>query len=118
MKDVKPDPPEVIEPEVLPPEPDPPPPGRRDPLAGIKRRLLMIFVGVLLDALDFLTMGRAGIQVGFLAGFLAAFTLFSLLQLPLKKRILFSIGAGIYCMIPMTERFPLGTILAIMFGLR
>ena len=110
--------PEVIEPEVLPPDPKGNSNKSREQSDWLKRRITVIGIGLFLDTLDFLTFGPIGIRIGFLAGFIAAFILFSLLKIDLKRRILYSLGAGIYCLIPGTERIPLGTVLGALFGLR
>ena len=108
--------PEAIEPEVLPPESG----GPRTTLPphGVKGRLTWILIGLLLDALDFMTMGPLGIRAGFLAGFFAAFGLLSWVRIPLKRRLLYSLAAGIYCTIPGTEGLPLGTLLAALIKIR
>ena len=118
MNDSTPREPEVIEPEVLPPEQKRSGPGASPPRSGTKSRLAMILVGFLLDGLDLLTFGPLGIRLGFIVGFLAAFFLFSSVGIPMKKRLLYSLAAGVYCLIPGTERWPLGTILAALMGLR
>lgn len=105
--------PEVIEPEVLPPEDD----GRRLPPGDKPGRLTWIFIGFMLDALDALTLGPLGLKIGIPAGILVGFALFSLLKVPLRRRVLYSIGAGIYCAVPMTGPLPLGTLLALLMKL-
>ena len=69
-----------------------------------------MLIGLSLDLLDFLTRGPLGVRVGFLAGFIAAFYLLGYARLPMKRRVLYSIGAGVYCLIPGTEMLPLGTL--------
>lgn len=105
--------PEVLEPEVLPPEND----DRRLPPGDEPGRLTWIFVGMMLDALDFLTFGPLGLKIGLPVGMLAGFALFSLLKIPLRRRVLYSIAAGIYCAVPATSPFPLGTLLALLMKL-
>jgi len=109
--------PEVLEPEVLPPDP-----GRQQKKTGdqpswINERIKAIGIGLVLDALDLVTLGPSGL-IGFLIGFLTTFYLFGLMKIDLQRRILYSVGAGIYCLIPGTERIPLGTILGTLFGLK
>ena len=110
--------PEVIEPEVLPPQRDTASRDTAPASRDARGRIMLILVGLLLDALDLLTFGPLGIRFGFFVGFVAAFVLFSLVGVSLKRRFLCSLLAGIYCLVPGTERFPLGTVLAAMMGLR
>ncbi len=105
--------PEAIEPEVLPPESD----GHRLPPGKQPGRLTWVFIGFMLDALDLLTLGPLGLKVGIPLGFLAGFALFSLLNIPLRRRVLYSVGAAIYCAAPATGPFPLGTLLALLMKL-
>jgi hypothetical protein len=78
----------------------------------------LVLIGLLLDMLDFLTRGTLGIRFGLPLGFAAALVLFTLAGIPLRRRILYSIAAGTYCLIPGTERFPLGTALGALLRLR
>jgi len=110
--------PEVIEPEVMPPDPERKSNRSRGQTDWVKKKITVIGIGFFLDALDFLTSGLIGIRFGFIAGFIAAFFLFSLMKIDLKRRILYSLGAGIYCWIPGTEVIPLGTILGALFELK
>jgi hypothetical protein len=105
--------PEILEPEVLPPETN----DRRLPPGDAPGRLTWIFIGMTLDLLDLVSLGPVGLKIGFPIGALAGYALFSLLQLPPKRRLLYSIAAGIYCAVPATAPLPLGTLLALLMKL-
>jgi hypothetical protein len=109
--------PEVLEPEVLPPEPGNSKKGPENRSTWINDRIKAIGIGLALDALDLITLGPSGL-IGFLIGFIVTFYLLGLMKIDLQRRILYSVGAGIYCLIPGTERIPLGTILGTLFGLK
>ena len=108
--------PDVLEPEVLPPK------SRGSESRGQQRpgsdRVKFILIGLTLDLLDYLTLGPIGLRVGFFVGALAAFGLLGFLRVPMAKRILISIGAGVYCMMPGTAPLPLGTLLGALLKLR
>lgn len=108
-----------VTPEVLPPESEgrsgdrPRPEESRGP-----SRMNLALIGLLLDMLDFLTRGTLGIRFGLPLGFIAAFVLLTLAGVPLRRRVLYSAAAGVYCLIPGTERFPLGTVFGVLLRLR
>lgn len=84
----------------------------------MNNRLLLILIGLLLDALDMLTLGPLGLKFGLPAGFITAYVLFSLVRIPLRRRLLYSLAAGLYCMLPGTAVVPLGALLGAWLGFR
>ena len=95
--------------EILPPKSGPESPPQKK--AG---RIHAVMVGLLVDALDLLTMGLVGIRIGFPLGAILTFYLLGIFRLPLQTRILISLAAGAYCAIPFTSLIPLGTLLTIL----
>jgi len=80
----------------------------------VNKRLLQtlapIVAGLILDVVDFFTAGPFGLSAGFILGFLVTWLLTQLFDLPVKRRLLPCILAGIYCTIPFTETIPLATL--------
>ena len=116
---------EVIEPEVLPPaaqaQDEGEPRKKKEPdedWTKWTKSMAPILVGIMIDGIDFMTMGPLGIQMGLIAGPIAAYAIASMYNMPFKYRILFAIGAGLYCTMPFTERLPLGTILGFILRFR
>jgi hypothetical protein len=110
----------VYEPEVLPPEPEPSgsvDPGRQK-WDRWKRTLGPVLIGLTVDVIDLATFGPLGLRSGFVLGALATFLLCSLYDFPVKYRLLLALSAGLYCMFPLTERLPLGTILGVVTRFR
>lgn len=110
-----------VTPEVLPPQSggygDPSPPHTQAGDPGPSRTHLAL-IGLVLDLLDLITWGPIGTRLGLPIGFAAAFALLTLAGMPLKRRLLLSAGAGLYCLLPGTERIPLGTLLGTFLRLR
>ncbi|MBU0676985.1 MAG: hypothetical protein KJ626_02625 [Verrucomicrobia bacterium] len=100
---------EVVEPEILPPEeerPQPPSAFRRMELS-----LGPVAAGIIIDVIDFVTFGQAGIMLGLLIGGTAAYWMCSVYRLPVYQRLLWAVAAGVYCTIPRTEFIPVATII-------
>lgn len=112
----------VLEPEVLPPEEATAPGGSRDSVArrapGERRSYLPLLTGLLLDLLDALTAGPIGLATGLLVGGGAVYFITTLHGLPVKQRLLLALAAGIYCTIPGTAPFPLGTLVGAYLNFR
>lgn len=66
--------------------------------------------GLLLDFVDFATMGPIGLVVGPFLGFATGFWICSAYRFSIWTKISLSLLAGIYCMVPMTEPLPLATL--------
>lgn len=69
--------------------------------------------GILLDTLDVATFGPFGLYFGLIIGFAAGWWISSVYGFRKQTKIIFSLLAGIYCMVPGTEFFPLATIIAV-----
>ena len=99
--------------EVLPPEAKPPDSPQVQP--GLLRRLESAFgpilAGMLIDLVDLATFGPIGIATGMLLGGGVAWWLCAIYGIPARQRWLWSLLAGAYCTIPMTEPFPIATLI-------
>lgn len=69
--------------------------------------------GMLLDTLDVATFGPFGLYFGLIIGFAAGWWISSVYGFRKQTKLIWSLLAGIYCMVPGTEFFPLATIIAI-----
>lgn len=76
----------------------------------LHRALGPILGGLILDFTDFATMGPVGIFLGPILGAVVVLWLSSLYQFSVKTKIVLAFLAGMYCMVPMTEPFPLATL--------
>ncbi len=74
------------------------------------RALGPIAGGLVLDFVDLATLGPIGLFLGPFLGFAAAMWICSIYRFSLRTKIWLSLLAGLYCMVPMTEPFPLATI--------
>ncbi len=101
----------VIEAEVVSEEPHPQHQGRSQPLPPV-------LAGMLLDLLDFFTAGPIGLFAGLAVGGVGAFVLGTLYKLPLKKKLWFTLAAGVYCSMPGTAPIPLGTLVGAWLGIQ
>jgi hypothetical protein len=87
----------------------------RDPRGLITRlheALGPILGGLILDVVDFATLGPLGLYIGWLAGALAGLWIASIYKFSWKARVLFAIFAAIYCTIPFTGPLPLATMVS------
>lgn len=109
---------EVLEPEVLPPVEKEPQRRNQKPFEDWKRSFGPVMLGMLIDAVDLLTLGPAGLRGGFILGSVAAYFMCSVYRLPFSYKILTSLVAGLYCMIPGTAFLPLATVLAFLSRFR
>ena len=71
-----------------------------------------IACGMILDAADLITFGPLGLYGGFLIGGLVGFWLASLYRFSLPLRLFWSLGAALYCTMPLTEFVPVATIIS------
>lgn len=81
-------------------------------LTRLSRALGPIAGGLLLDFVDLATLGPIGLFLGPFLGFAAGLWICSAYRFSTRTKIVLSLLAGIYCMIPMTEPFPLATLVA------
>jgi len=70
--------------------------------------------GILIDTLDIATFGPIGLYIGLFVGFAAGWWITSVYRFGKKTKLIWSLLAGIYCMIPGTAFFPLATIISVM----
>jgi len=66
--------------------------------------------GMILDAVDLITFGPAGLALGLPVGALAGYWLATSLRLSQNTSLLCAALAAVYCTIPGTEVLPLGTL--------
>lgn len=83
---------------------------RSAPIA--KRVLGPILAGLILDSVDFMTLGPVGFYTGMLAGGAVGYWLAPDLGFPARARLWAAALAGIYCTLPFTGFLPLATIAA------
>lgn len=69
-----------------------------------------VLAGLVIDSLDFATLGTLGIMIGMLVGGSAAFYICSIMELKIWKRVLIATLAGFYCAMPRTEFIPAATL--------
>lgn len=79
-------------------------------LSRLYRALGPIAGGLALDFVDLATLGPMGLVLGPFLGFAAAMWICSIYRFSLRTKIWLSLLAGLYCMVPMTEPFPLATL--------
>jgi len=84
------------------------------PLATWGRRLNRAFgpiaAGVVIDMLDLATYGPLGYVLGLPVGGLAGYWMGRCLRLDRKASAWCALAAGVYCMVPFTEKLPLATL--------
>ncbi|HNR93062.1 MAG TPA: hypothetical protein PKK36_00465 [Kiritimatiellia bacterium] len=81
-------------------------PDASHPVRRAERAFGPVLAGVLLDCVDFATMG----PFAFIIGIIVGFWIFSIYRLPLQHRIIGALLAGAYCMMPFTRFLPLATL--------
>ena len=67
--------------------------------------------GMLLDFADLATFGPIGVFAGFFVGVAVTLWICSIYRFSFQTKVLLSVLAGLYCMIPMTELLPLATLI-------
>jgi len=86
----------------------------REPLVVRVHKVLgPITGGLLLDFIDFATFGPLGLGGLFIGG-VVGWWISSIYNFPKKTRYLWAFAAGVYCLVPFTEFFPIASIV---FGL-
>lgn len=82
-----------------------------EPLAvRLNRAFGPVVAGILLDLLDFTTLGPIGLVIGLPVGAAAGYWMASTLGVEPKKRRWLALAAAVYCTIPFTEVLPLATL--------
>lgn len=71
----------------------------------LERAFGPVLAGVILDCVDFATIGPPAFIVGCAVGF----WLFSIYRVPLRHRVIGGLLCGAYCMMPFTRFIPLAT---------
>jgi hypothetical protein len=77
----------------------------------IVNALSPVIAGFIIDLVDAGTFGPIGLKLGLPIGALAGFWAATHMGLRGKARRNIALGAGIYCLLPMTSFLPLGTLL-------
>jgi hypothetical protein len=72
-----------------------------------------VISGLIIDVLDFATLGSAGAVLGFLLGVPAGWYLARNLGLDRKRSLYAGLACGVYCTIPVTSPIPLATLIGV-----
>ena len=86
-------------------------PQREDQRLG--RAIGPVISGLIIDVLDFATLGGALAVFGLLLGALAGWYLARNLGLDRKRSLYVGLACGVYCMIPVTSPIPLATLIGV-----
>jgi hypothetical protein len=81
-----------------------------DSLRRLNHAMGPVLAGMIIDAVDLITFGPAGLALGIPVGALAGYWLGQSMGLDKNASCICALAAGVYCMIPFTEVLPLGTI--------
>ncbi len=81
------------------------------PPSRFARALKPIVAGILIDLVDFATLGPIGIYLGFLLGGLLGYWICSIYKLRPLHRFLGALITGIYCTLPFTAFIPAATLM-------
>ena len=84
-----------------------------DFFARLYRTLGPIAGGLLLDFADLTTFGPFGVFTGLFIGAAVTFWICSIYRFSVWTKVVISLLGGLYCMVPMTEPFPLATLTTI-----
>ncbi len=82
-------------------------------LSRLNNAIAPLAGGLLLDSLDIATFGPVGLYLGLFIGFTAGWWISSVYGFQNKTKIIWSLLAGIYCMMPSTEFFPIATTISV-----
>ena len=111
---------EVIEPEILPPEKGEGK-GRKtaDTVASVRwpRVISAVMAGLILDLADLFTRMPL-IPHGAVLGALVGWYICRTQEIPAHQRVWWIAGAALYCAVPLTEFYPLATLLLLYRALR
>ena len=86
-------------------------PEKPDLFVRLYRALGPVAGGLLLDFGDLATFGPTGLFLGPFVGIAIAFWICSIYRFSFRIKVILSLLAGLYCAVPMTEPFPLATLI-------
>ncbi|GAK51329.1 hypothetical protein U14_02572 [Candidatus Moduliflexus flocculans] len=78
----------------------------------LKKAVWPIIPPLVLDAVDFFSFGPIGVYFGLILGCPVGYWVCSCYRMPMWKRLLGALFAGLYCMLPFTEWLPAATLIA------
>jgi len=84
-----------------------------EPAPASRRRIPPVVLGMILDAVDFVTLGPLGLYGGFVLGGLAAFWAGRQAGLERRGAWLAALAGAVYAATPATELIPLGTLIGL-----
>ncbi len=88
-------------------------PNKTGLLIRLYRALGPVAGGLLLDFADLATFGPTGLFAGSFVGIAIALWICSIYRFSFRIKIILSLLAGVYCSVPMTEPFPLATLVTV-----
>lgn len=80
-----------------------------DTISRLNHAVGPVLAGMIIDSIDFVTLGPIGIAIGIPVGAIAGYWLGQSMSLEKNACLICAVAAGIYCTIPFTEVLPLGT---------
>ncbi len=87
------------------------PPAKKSTARRLNVAFGPIMAGAIIDLVDVATFGPLRRFIGFPAGAIAGYWMASIFKLPQRQRLLMSLAAGIYCLIPGHSVIPLATMI-------
>lgn len=78
----------------------------------IKKAVWPVIPPLVLDAVDFFCFGPIGVYFGLIIGCPVGYWVCSCYRMPLWKRLIGAVLAGLYCMLPFTGWLPAATLVA------
>lgn len=78
----------------------------------IKKAVWPVIPPLVLDLVDMVSFGPIGVYFGLILGCPVGYWVCSCYRMPLWKRLLGALFAGLYCMLPFTEWLPAATLIA------
>lgn len=80
-----------------------------DKICRLNHAMGPVVAGMIIDAVDLVTVGPIGLVIGIPVGAIAGYWLGQSMALEKNACLFCALAAGIYCTIPFTELLPLGT---------